>query len=265
MDHRKSDPKLSIVMCVYNTERYVRESLESVFNQPFKNFELIIINDGSTDGTRDILIEYAERSNVRLLENKFNEGIPVSRNRGLLCAKGRYIAIHDADDIVLPERFIRQVRYLDNHDEIVVLGTHAFKINTVGQVVGSMVYPPNTTEKAYRLIHQAKFNPIIDPSSMYRRDIILDYGGYSMESQWRTVSDFHLWCRLLSNNLRISNLEERLIKYRLNPDGLTRTKQDEMIKATDMVWAAFKRKNLPKQELRRDYFEQDSFTEYCNE
>lgn len=252
--------KISIVMAVFNGEEYLRESLNSIFGQTYKDFELIIINDGSTDKTKDIILEYMSMDNVSILENKFNEGIPISRNRGLLSAKGEYIAIHDADDVSLPSRFAKQVHFLDINQHISVIGTHAIKINTKGQVVGSMVYPPKTTTEAREMIKSIKFNPIIDPSSMYRKDTILELGGYAMEEQWRTVSDFHLWCRLISHDLKISNIQERLIKYRINPNGLTRTKQSEMQQSTDLLCASFKIRNLPKIELRSDYFQQDNFT-----
>lgn len=255
-------PKLSVITCVYNTEQYLRESLDSVFSQSFSDFELLLVNDGSTDGSRDIMLEYLDRPNVRLLENKYNEGIPISRNRALLEARGEYIAIHDGDDITLPLRFIKQVRTLDSQKHIVSLGTHAIKISATGQVIGSMVYPPRNTEQARRMIVRMKLNPIIDPSCMYRREIILEYGGYPMEPHLLTVPDFHLWCRLMSHNYQIANLQDMLIKYRINPKGVTRTRNKEMVEATDEVWAAFKRRNLEKLILRADYFQQDSFTEF---
>ncbi len=258
-------PKLSIITTIFNAEKYARESLESVFAQPFTDFELILVNDGSTDGTRDILLDYVNKPNVRLLENKHNEGIPVSRNRALLEAKGEYIAIHDGDDVTLPMRFIKQIQTLDTHRNIVALGTHAIKISASGQVMGSMVYPPKDNKQAWRMVLRMKLNPIIDPSCMYRRETILEYGGYPMEPELLTVPDFHLWCRLMSNNLEIANLQERLIKYRINPKGVTRTRNKEMVEATDQVWASFKRRNLAKLPLRTDYFQQDSFTEFHND
>jgi glycosyltransferase involved in cell wall biosynthesis len=259
MYNREVNPKLSIITTIYNAERYVQESLDSIFSQPFSDFELILVNDGSTDKTRDIILQSLNRPNVRLLENKYNEGIPVSRNRALLEARGKYVAIHDADDVTLPQRFIKQVKMLDSRKEIVAVGTHAIKINASGQVIGSMVYPPKTTEQAFRMIMQIKLNPIIDPSCMYRKDMIIDYGGYPMDPEFLTVPDFHLWCRLISNNHRIANIQERLIKYRVNPKGVTRTRNAEMVQATNKVWASFKRRNLKKLPLRADYFQSDSF------
>ena len=257
--------KLSVITSVYNEENHIRESLDSIFNQTFTDFELIVVNDGSTDGTRDILITYMDKyPNMRLLENKYNEGIPVSRNRALLEAKGEYIAIHDGDDISLPDRLLTEVQFMEWNKNVVVVGSHAIKISATGQKTGLMSYPPPSTQKAYSMILKMKFNPIIDPSCMYRRQTILEFGGYPMEPEWITVPDFHLWCRLISSNLRIANIQKPLIKYRINPKGVTRTRQKEMILATDQVWASFKKRNLKRMKLRADYFMQDSFIEYQN-
>jgi len=247
-------PKLSIITTCYNAQDYLKDSLDSVFNQPFTDFELILVDDCSTDDSKKIMAQYVDRPEVILLENEHNEGVPVSRNRALLAAKGQYIAIHDADDISLPHRFSTEVQFLDSHPSVTFMGGYAIKINHAGSMIGSMVYPPKTTEDAFKVIIRFKLNPIIDPTCMFRREDILKLGAYSMEPELRTVQDFHLWCRLLVNGHKLANLSEPLIKYRINPEGVTRTRQQEMLEATDMVWASFKRKNFPDMKLRPDYF-----------
>lgn len=255
--------KLSIIVTAYNAQDYIQESLESIFSHPPKcEFEVILVNDGSTDRTREFLITCVERPNVRLLENATNEGIPVSRNRALLICQGEYVAIHDADDISLPERFNQQVNYLDTHQEIVFMGGHAVKISATGETIGSMVYPPKDTPQAFSIITRFKLNPIIDPSCMYRREIVVDNGGYTMDPELRTVLDFELWCRLLVRGHRLANIQEPLIKYRINPNGVTRTENDTMVKATDLVWGSFRRRSFKNIKLRPESFEKDSFTEY---
>jgi glycosyltransferase involved in cell wall biosynthesis len=258
-------PKLSIVTCVYNAERYLNESLDSIFDQDYKDFELILIHDCSTDNSKNILLHYADHPNVVLLENKYNEGVPFSRNRGFIAAKGEYIAIHDADDVSLPHRFQKQVAYLDEHPEITFIGGHAIRISDTGIQIGNMVYPPEETDGAFRVIRQFKLNPIIDPSSMFRRQPILDIGGYRMEPELRTVQDFDLWCRLLVNGHRLYNFQEPLIKYRINPQGVTRIKKDEQTLATDFVWAAFRRRSFPKVQLRQECFSEDFELDFLNE
>ncbi|MHA2279324.1 MAG: glycosyltransferase [Promethearchaeota archaeon] len=257
-------PKLSIVTCVYNAERYLQESLDSVFNQPYEDFELVLVHDCSTDNSKDILLCYTDRPNVVLLENKYNEGVPFSRNRAFIIAKGEYIAIHDADDVSLPHRFQKQVAYLDEHPEVTFIGGHAIRISDTGMQLGNMVYPPEKTDGAFRVIRQFKLNPIIDPSSMFRRQPILDIGGYRMEPELRTVQDFDLWCRLLVNGHRLYNFQEPLIKYRINPKGITRIKKDEQMLATDFIWAAFRRRSFPKVQLRQECFSEDFELDFLN-
>lgn len=114
-------PKISVVMPAYNAEKYIGEAIESILNQTFKDFEFIIINDGSVDHTKEIIREYND-PRIVLLENDKNRGIVLSLNKGLDAATGKYIARMDADDIALKNRFERQVEYLDEHKDIGVLG-----------------------------------------------------------------------------------------------------------------------------------------------
>jgi len=253
--------KLTVITTIYNALPYLEESLESVFNQTFKDFELILVNDGSTDGSRGMMYKCLDKPNVRMLENENNEGIPISRNRALLEAQGEYIAIHDGDDVSLPDRFQKEIEYLDSHPEIDFMGTHALKIGVSGGPSGYMSYPPPSTEMAFGLIKRFKLNPIIDPSCMYRKRVVLDMGGYTMDPFLRTALDFHLWCRLLSKGSLLYNIQEPLIKYRINPEGVTRTHNNQMIEATDSIIATFNRHNFKEQVLRKGFFRQDSFTE----
>jgi len=255
-------PKLTVITSVYNVAEYLRESLDSVFNQSFQDFELILINDGSTDNTRTILLEYAKRKNVRLLENRYNEGIPTSRNRALLAARGEYVAIHDGDDISLPHRFSAEVDFLDRSPEVGFMGGHAVKISSTGEVIGSMTYPPPTTAHGIMLINRYKLNPIIDPSCMFRRELVVKAGGYTMDPELRTALDFHLWCRLLCKGVKLGNIQEPLIKYRINPHGVTRTENDTMMQTTDSIWSSFRRRKFRDMELIPSTFIQESFTEF---
>jgi glycosyltransferase EpsE len=257
-------PKLSVVTCFYNGEQYLVESLDSIFSQTFSDFELILVNDGSTDNSKQLISQYIGHPNVVFLENKYNEGVSFSRNRAFLTAVGEYVAIHDADDVSLPKRFERQTNFLDTHNNVTFLGSHAFRIGETGQFMGNMVYPPETTEAAFHVIRQFKLNPIIDPSSMFRRQSILDIGGYRMDPQLRTVQDFDLWCRLLVDGHQLHNFQEPLIKYRINPHGVTRLRKEEQLEATDVVWSAFKKRSFPSVVLREESFTEDFEADFLN-
>lgn len=256
--------KISIITTVFNAEQYLEESLSSIFDfLPRETFEVIFVDDGSTDQSLTIIQKYVDRhKNTRLLLNKHNEGIPISRNRAILAAEGEYIAIHDADDISLPDRFDMQSRYLDEHPDHTFIGGHAVKISSTGAIIGSMSYPPKDTAGAFNVITRFKLNPIIDPSCMYRKNEILKAGGYTMDPELRTVLDFELWCRLLATGHQMSNIQQPIIKYRINPKGVTRTETDKMLHATDLVWGSFKHRNFKNLSLDPDAFNKECYSEF---
>ena len=115
-------PKLSVVMSVLNGEPYLREAVESILNQTFEDFEFIVLDDGSTDNTVQILESYDDPRMVRLY-NPANLGLPKSFNRGLSVCRGEFIVRQDADDMSMPSRFMTQLHYLERHPDIGVLGT----------------------------------------------------------------------------------------------------------------------------------------------
>ena len=114
--------KISVLMPAYNAEKYIGEAIESILNQTYKDFEFIIINDGSIDRTEDIILSYDD-PRIIYLKNKENSGIVASLNNGLKQAKGQYVARMDADDISLPTRFEKQLQYMESNQHIFVLGT----------------------------------------------------------------------------------------------------------------------------------------------
>ena len=117
----KNDPKISVVMAVYNGEKYLREAIDSILNQTFKDFEFIIVNDGSTDRTREILESFIDPRIV--LIHQEHMGLTKSLNRGIALAKGKYIARQDADDISMAERLEKQFNFLESHENVALLGT----------------------------------------------------------------------------------------------------------------------------------------------
>lgn len=248
-------PELSIITTVYNAEDFIRESIESIAAQTFTDFEYIIVNDGCTDNSFSIVEEYSNLNNIKILENKYNEGVPYSRNYALSKANGKYIAIHDADDISMPNRMKEELDLLKSDEKLAFIGSHAVKISCNGSVLGNMSYPPIDTYGAFSCIRKYKLNPIIDPSCMFVKDIIIDNGGYSFNDDYRTAQDFELWCRLLSRGYKMANIQKPLISYRINPNGVTQTKRQEQVEATDLIWSQFRRKNFPEFKFKNDIYE----------
>lgn len=233
-------PKITIVTTVYNCERFIKESLDSITNQSYSDFEWIIVNDGSTDKTWEIIKTY-NHPNFVLLDNEDNKRIPTRRNEAIDIAKGQYIAIHDGDDISLPLRLQKQVEYLDKHDDIFCVGGWAIQINEESEEQRLMQYPPIESIGIVKcLLHERK-NPIIDPTCMFRKNAFLKLGRYSLEKAIFTVPDMDLWARAIVNGYKLANLPEPLIKYRVNSQGMTRKYQSDMLIAHRTVWQRFYR------------------------
>ena len=133
-------PKVSVVMSVYNGERYLREAVESILNQTFIDFEFVIIDDGSTDDTLGILERYTD-PRIRLVKNGRNIGLTESLNRGIRLARGKYVARQDADDISLPERLSSQLLFLDKHRGIGLVGTSFDIIDSSGRLCEQVILP----------------------------------------------------------------------------------------------------------------------------
>ena len=232
-----SNPILSVITPIFNCEQYLEASLESVLQQSFKDFEFIIVNDGSTDSSVDIVRKYDD-NRIRLVNNSDNKKIPTRRNEAVNMACGKYIAIHDGDDISLLDRFKKQVDILETKD-LFCVGGFATRIDPDDEEQGIMNYPPEEHDAiVYAITHQCK-NPIIDPTTMFKRDLFLQLGGYTLEKAIYTVPDFDLWLKAILKGWKFHNIQEPIIRYRTNPEGMTRKNKPEMIRAHMIVWRRF--------------------------
>jgi len=256
---------LSVITTVYNAEEFIDESLQSLVEQKFKDFELILVNDGCTDGTRNKLINFYNNSplkSIKFLENQYNIGVPISRNRAILQAKGDFIAIHDADDISLPSRFQKQIEIMNNNTAMAVVGGHAIKIDEKGEEIGSINYPAVSAKEMIEILLTKLLNPFVDPTTIFRKDVFLRVGGYNTKPQLQTVQDLDLWCRLLVQREMLTNIQEPLIKYRINHKGVTKSRQQEMMSATKFLRDMFIRGHVVKSILQPKMFQNPCFTEY---
>lgn len=207
-------PQVTVLMPVYNAEGFVEGAIESILNQSFADFEFLIINDGSTDSTPDIITRYALHDSRIIIEhNPGNLQIAETLNRGLRLAKSPLIARMDADDISLPDRLAKQLDYMERHKDVVVCGS---AVSIIGKP--DEVWLPPLTDDAIR----AKLffeSCLYHPTVIYRRDIILrELGGYGPDTV--PAEDFDLWMRLSAiPAVQFANLPDVLLRYRYSTNS----------------------------------------------
>ncbi len=207
--------KISVVMPVYNGEKYLHDSISSVLNQTEKNFEFVIINDGSTDTSEKVIKSFND-PRIRYI-NKNHIGLVEALNFGISEARGKYIARMDADDICLPNRFEIEKNILENDNNIAMVGSHAIIIDENNKEKGVMSYPPQSWNriKKYTLLHC----PFIHPTVMIRKDILEIVGKYI--GKFKYIEDYDLWSRIVFK-YKCVNITELLIKYRIHKKQETR-------------------------------------------
>lgn len=215
-------------MSVYNGERYLREAIESILGQTFKDFEFIIIDDGSTDSSKDIILYYKD-PRIRLIENKKNICLTKSLNKGIKAAQGEYIARMDADDISLPKRLKKQIDFLDEHKDVGVLGTTFYHIDNEGKIIFTKIVPLKNDIIQKELL---KKNCFAHGSIMMRKDILEKVGGY--REQIKYSQDYDLFLRI-AKHCKMANLEEALYKWRLHEDTVSISKRKTQKKYIDLV------------------------------
>lgn len=208
---------VSVIMSVYNGEPFLGEAIDGILNQSHENFEFIVIDDGSTDGSGERLMAAAQKdSRVLFLENNESMGLTRSLNIGLSKATGRFIARQDADDISLPTRLTKQVAFLEKHPEVGVLGSGYEDVDSQGQTLSVNLPPKEHFEIVWHLCIGA--NVIAHPSAIFRADLLKANGGY--DESFKRSQDYALWGSLL-HKTKFANLEEVLIKRRVHPDQIS--------------------------------------------
>lgn len=205
---------ISVVMPVYNAEKYVAEAVESILQQTYTDFEFIIIDDCSTDNSYGILQTYAAKDiRIRLFKNDVNNKLPKTLNFGIAQSNGKYIARMDADDISLPERFAKQVEFMESHPEIGVCGTWIKEfIDENKQITRMVEYPVEHKLISITLLFDE--NCLAHPSTLLKREIFTDIQLYYESSFGGAAEDYELWVRLLVHGILFHNLPEPLLMYR---------------------------------------------------
>lgn len=201
-------PKVSVVMSVYNGEKYLKKAVDSVLNQTFRDFEFIIINDGSTDSTADILRGYND-GRMKIIYQA-NIGLTKSLNKGIALARGEYIARQDADDISLPSRFAEQVKSLDSRPDIFMVTSWYMIIDGDGHEIIKRILPDEDKVEKFFEIE----NMICHGSVMFRKNRFIELSGY--HESLRYGQDRELWKRMISNGYKFLIIERSLYKYRIS-------------------------------------------------
>ncbi|ASA19864.1 glycosyltransferase family 2 protein [Paenibacillus donghaensis] len=221
---------LSVLMPVYNASHYLSNAIESILLQSYTDFELIVINDGSTDSSLEIIHHYSD-PRIKLINNPENLGIVSSLNRGFSAATGTFIARMDADDYSLPNRFMAQLQFMDLHPEIGVCGTQ-FRIMDNSEVrMQTSTLPLDPDILSCSLLLNCC---LAHPTTMIRRHVLEKLTGPLYDPSYQHAEDYHLWARL-SEITRIANLEECYLHYRHHNDQISRTKGSEQLEQADRI------------------------------
>jgi len=219
-------PLVSVVMPVYNAEKYIDAAIQSIMNQTYKNFELIIVDDQSTDKSLKIIKSYKRRyrTKIKIIRSakNLNRGGDMCANLGIEVARGKYIARMDADDIAAPGRLATQVEFLERNPRVFLVGSNAYVINEKGKVVGEKIEPskPADIYKSY-----ATFHPIIHPSTMLRR--IYHGKRFTYQIEYSANNDYYTFFKLICRGYIFVNLKEKLLFYRIHDKNDTFVKTKE--------------------------------------
>lgn len=229
-------PAVSVAMSVYNGESFLAEAIESVLTQSFRDFEFLVLDDGSRDGSAAIIRRYAAADpRIRPIMRE-NRGLVASLNQLIAEARAPLIARMDDDDICLPDRFERQVNFLGENPDYGVVGTWSEDIDSEGR-------PIFVTGKDHPLTHEDVLQAIdsgrqalCHPSVMYRRDIVREVGGY--HAAFHHCEDLDLWLRL-AGRTRLGNIPERLVQYRRSPDQVSNRHATQQQIGTAIAFLAY--------------------------
>ena len=222
---RTEEPFISVIMACYNRQNCVAQTIESILNQTYTNFEFIIVDDHSTDNTYKIIKRCAKQDKrIIVLRNKKNNGINYYRNfnKAIALSKGKYIARMDDDDISLPQRFEKQVKYMEENPDVVVLGS---KIETFPNEGGN--WCPATNGDLLQML-MPLCCPICHPSVLIRKDFLLKHKLSYLE-EYKYAEDYHLWTQIILKGGKIVNLDEVLLKYRIGGNRISSNKASTTI------------------------------------
>lgn len=223
-------PTISVLMTIYNPGRFLVPAVETLLAQSFGDFELIAVENGSTDGSRDIIRDYAARDKrVRVIELERNIGRTPALVMAFEHAQSEFIAVQDADDTSEPERFTRQVAYLRDNSDCVLVGSWCRLIDEADAVIGAF-HPPALPDDAYQALSHT--NVVAHSACMYRREAAIAAGGYPLDLAY--AQDYGLWVRIARHG-GVANLSEELASIRQHGGALSLAPETILVRSLDAI------------------------------
>jgi glycosyltransferase involved in cell wall biosynthesis len=238
-------PSLSVIMPVYNRAAYLKQSIESVLNQSFRDFEFIIIDDGSNDGSVDIIQSFKDER-IRFYRNSENRGIVYSRNRGLAKAQGKYVAMFDSDDIALADKFEKQIHFLEQNPEYVMCGTWVKWVDENGEPTGEKWKLPAAPKEIPAIMLFRNY--FVQPTVVIRRDAIPE-GGYS--EGFDIVEDSKMWFDV-SLKHKMANIPEYLLYYRVHSGNVSNRSEKHIRNSKKLIAYQLAKLNIQASEQELD-------------
>ncbi|HSA06013.1 MAG TPA: glycosyltransferase [Candidatus Gastranaerophilales bacterium] len=220
------NPKISVLMPVYNGAKYLKEAIDSILAQSFKDFEFLIINDASTDNSAEIIKSYSD-NRINFLNNEKNIGLAASLNKGLDIAKGEYIARMDQDDISLPQRLQKQIEFMNKNPEIDICGSWI-------KFFGEMNFVAKYAQSHKQIVsNMFTSSPFAHPSVIIKKERF-DQHNLRYNPDLKTAEDYELWTRA-SKYLKFANIQEVLLNYRTSPSQMTKS-TSALDEANKIIW-----------------------------
>mgnify|MGYP001272506275 CR=1 FL=1 len=210
-------PEISVVMPVYNSEKFLIEAIESILNQTYKNFELLLIYDDSSDNSLSIIKKFQEEDERIILVYGDGEKIVGALNKGIKKSKGRYIARMDSDDISLPSRFAKQITHMQNFS-LDICGGHSLLIDKDNVINGLGVMPRSHDLCALSMIFRV---PFPHPGVMIKKSFLIENNLEYGQSKYLIAEDFDMWVRMFSKGAKFGNIDDIIIQYRILDNSLS--------------------------------------------
>lgn len=235
-------PKISIIMGTYNCEQYLKESIDSIINQTYKDWELIICDDGSSDNTYAIAMGYARiyKDKIKVLKNHKNMGLNYTLNKCAKIASGEYIARQDGDDISIDKRFEEEIAFLDNNKEYALVTSSMITFDEMGDW-GIIRNAEKPTKFDF-----LKGSPINHAPCMIRKEVFDEVQGYTVDDNLLRVEDYHLWFKIYSNGYKAYSIQDPLYKMRDDHNAQKRRSLNNRINEVKVKIIGFNMLKIPK-------------------